>query len=344
MQQIRQKLAYIMIGLLGLSTVLFTAKQCFPEGLGSRPNPAPSPAPAPRVPQVAVPDFHPDSSFFFVEKQVKFGPRVPNTDAHKKCAAWLVASFKGYGLEVIEQKFQAPHYKGATFNGNNIIAQYRPELPKRILIAAHWDSRFMADHDTKNQQKPIDGADDGASGVGILLELARVLSKNPVDIGVDLICLDLEDQGDDEGEPETWCLGSQYWAKNLHKAGYMPYQAVLLDMVGGKEARFYKEGFSMEVAPRTMDKIWALASSLGYANYFIPQAVPGITDDHYFIVREARIPMVDIISLPNSGKDRPFPTYHHTHDDNLSAIDRNTLKAVGQTMTAFIYQLYNGNI
>ncbi len=333
-----------MIGVMLLSTIFIAIRQCSPNGSPPPIKPIQQEPEAPKVPQVNIPEFQADSAFFFVEKQTKFGPRVPNTNAHKKCAAWLSAQFKQFGLNTIDQKFQAQHFKGGTFNAVNIIAQYKPELNKRILIAAHWDSRFVADHDTKDVNKPIDGADDGASGVGILLELARTLAQNQVNIGVDLICFDAEDQGDDNGSAETWCLGSQYWSKNPHKPGYMPYQAVLLDMVGGKDAKFYKESLSMEVAPRTMDKIWALAASLGYAQYFIPQEVPGITDDHYFVIKNAQIPMVDIISLPNSGKERPFPAYHHTHDDNIKAIDRNTLKAVGQTMTAFIYQSYNGTI
>lgn len=288
-----------------------------------------------------MPSFNSDSAYAFVQKQVAFGPRVPNTPAHKNCAAWFASEFKRYGLNVIEQPYKAVHYTGTTFNAVNIIAEYKPESPKRILIAAHWDSRFQADKDATNKTKPIDGADDGASGVGVLLEIARTLQAHPVDVGVDLLLFDVEDQGDDGGESETWCLGSQYWSKNLHHPSYMPYSAILLDMVGGKDARFMKEGVSMQVAPQTVEKIWNLASSLGYGNYFNSNPRSGITDDHVFVVKNARIPMVDIISTPNEGDD-PFPLHHHRHSDNMSAIDKNTLQAVGQTMTAFIYQTYNG--
>ncbi len=335
----RSRLAYILIAALLISTIFVTIQPFLPAIRRNDTQPPPPPPPA--VKQVSVPSFNTDSAFLYVQKQVAFGPRVPNSPAHKKCAAWFVSEFKRHGLTVIEQPFKATHYEGTTFNAVNIIAQYRPELPKRILLAAHWDSRFQADKDDTNKSKPIDGADDGASGAGVLLEIARTLKASPVDVGVDLLLFDVEDQGNDGGASETWCLGSQYWSKNLHRPGYMPYSAVLLDMVGAKGARFMKEGISMQVAPQTVEKIWSLASSLGYGEYFNSSARPGITDDHLFVAQNAKIPMVDVISTPNEGED-PFGRHHHRHADNMSVIDKNTLKAVGQTMTAFVYQTYNG--
>ena len=302
--------------------------------------PKPPLPPVPAIAPMVVPDFAPDSAYLAIRKQVDFGPRVPNTSAHRKCAAWLAAEFKKRGFTVTEQKFEAKHYKGTTFNCTNIIAQYRPELPKRILLAAHWDSRFMADHDTRDTLKPILGADDGASGVGIMLEIARVLQANPVDIGVDLICLDAEDQGDDNGEGTTWCLGSQYWATHTHRPDYQPYCAILLDMVGAKGARFLQEGASVQIAPTSVKKIWGLANQLGYGQYFINRVGSGITDDHIFIYKGAHIPMVDIISMPNDG-EHPFGDYHHRHSDDMDVIDKATLKAVGHTCTAVIYEARN---
>jgi glutaminyl-peptide cyclotransferase len=328
--------AYALIALLLLVAVFYVAKPFM------TPKPPKTVEKAkPNIPQIAVPDFNPDSAFLAVKKQVDFGPRVPNSEAHKKCAEWFVKEFKRYGLTVVEQKFQAPHFKGGTFNGINIIGQYKPELQKRILLAAHWDSRFQADKDSKDKGKPIDGADDGASGAGVLLELARTLAANPVDVGVDFFLIDVEDQGEDRGASETWCLGSQYWAKNLHRPAYSPYFAILLDMVGAKGARFYKEGISREVAPQTVEMVWNTAASLGYEEYFVNEDRGGITDDHLFIVRGARIPMIDIISMPNDGES-PFGDYHHTHNDNMQVIDKEVLKAVGQTMTAVIYKTHNG--
>lgn len=302
-------------------------------------------APKTTVRQVAVPVFNQDSAYMNIEKQVNFGPRVPNTDGHRKCAAWLSSEFKRYGLTVIEQKFQAQHYKGTIFNCVNIIGQYKPELPNRILLAAHWDTRFMADQDSKNTNKPIDGADDGGSGVGILLELARVLQANPVDIGVDFVLFDAEDQGNDSDDGQdnsrTWCLGAQHWAKNLHRPGYSPMYGILLDMVGGKNPKFAREGLSRTYAPAIVDKVWNTAASLGYSNAFVPEDGPAITDDHFFVIQIARIPMIDIISRPGETKSG-FVKHWHTHDDNMSAIDKNTLKMVGQTVTAVVYNTYNG--
>lgn len=339
----RQKLAYGLIAVMLLG-VIFT----FLQNKQSTQHVAP-PVPAkPKPIQVAVPDFNADTAYYAIQKQISFGPRIPNTASHKKCAVWILNEFKRHGLTLTEQRFQAKHHTGETYNGLNIIAQYKPENPRRILIAAHWDSRYQADHDTKDQNKPIDGADDGGSGVGVILEMARLLAQNPVDIGVDFILFDAEDQGKDgvEGEEpteETWCLGSQFWSKNMHKGGYMPYYAVLLDMVGAKGAQFPKEGSSMQVASQTVNKIWALAGALGYGNYFIDTPGPGIVDDHIFVIRNARIPMIDIVHMKTSG-EKLFGPYHHTHDDNIKVIDKNTLKAVGQTMTAFVYGVYNETI
>jgi glutaminyl-peptide cyclotransferase len=296
--------------------------------------------------QVPVPQFSADSAFAYVKKQVDFGPRVPNSAAHKKCAAWLADKFKSRGLAVIEQPVQGPNYKGGTWTGVNIIGQYKPEQARRILVAAHWDSRFIADKDDRDTLKPILGADDGGSGVGVILELARLLQKSPVDIGVDFILFDLEDQGDDDkksGDNSDWCLGAQHWSKNMHRPGYRPDYAILLDMVGAKGAQFKQEGVSMEVAPQFVEKVWNLASSLGHDQYFIGQKVQGITDDHYFVIKNARIPMINVVSMPNigSGENKIFGDYHHTHDDNMNVIDPNVLRAVGEVMTHVIYQTYN---
>ncbi len=327
-------MAYVLIAVLLLVAIAYVARPFL------KPSAPPAP-PVANVPKVTAPDFLADSAFTNIKKQVEFGPRVPNTPAHKKCGEWLVKEFKRYGFSVIEQKVSAPYYKGGTMNGVNIIAQYKPEISKRICLAAHWDSRNEADKDTKDQNKAIDGADDGASGVGVLLEIARTLQQNPVDIGVDLICFDLEDNGNDDGASETWCLGSQYWSKNLHRPGYSPYYAILLDLVGAKGAKFYKEGISREVAPELVDRVWDLANNLGYSQYFIPENRGGITDDHLFVIRNARIPMIDIISLPNDGNS-PFGAHHHTHSDDINIIDKNVLKAVGQTMTTLIYRTNAG--
>jgi Zn-dependent M28 family amino/carboxypeptidase len=336
-----QKIALTLLVVFALSSALIGVQRCKSDT--NVPPPATPSANKPATPQVPTPAFNADSAYFFVKKQVDFGSRVPNTEAHRKCAAWLAGEFKRQGLTVIEQKFQAPHFKGGTFNGINIIGQYKPENQRRVLLAAHWDSRFQADQDTKDQNKPILGADDGGSGVGVLLEIARLLEEQPLDIGVDFVLFDAEDQGDDSDDGQdnskTWCLGAQHWSKNLHKPGYMPLFGILLDMVGGANPRFQKEAVSMQAAPAVVEKVWSTAASLGYSNVFVPERGAAVTDDHYFVVLNARIPMIDVISKPGGVR---FVPHWHTHDDNMKAIDKNTLRIVGEVVTAVVYRTGNG--
>jgi hypothetical protein len=305
---------------------------------------------APEKKQLPIPKFDMDSAYSFVEKQVSFGPRVPGSDAHQQCKEWLVEQLKGYGTTVVEQDFEATLYTGKSYNFTNIIGQINPELGNRIILAAHWDSRMWADSklSTERRDQAIDGADDGASGVGVLLEIARLIQENPIeDLGIDIILFDAEDNGEhseiarsQEEElksMETWCLGSQYWSKNPHKKGYRAGWGILLDMVGAKNARFPKEGFSAQMAPSLQDKIWKLAQGMGYTNYFVNAKAGGITDDHYFVGSIAKIPMIDIINISDK-EDQTFGDHWHTHNDNIEVIDPRTLRAVGQVVTAVVYK------
>ncbi|MFB9865457.1 M28 family peptidase [Rufibacter immobilis] len=281
---------------------------------------------------VNVPAFNADSAYQFVARQVAFGPRVPNTPAHRACGDFLVAKLKGYGANVLEQPFTAQAYTGTTLNLRNIMAQYNPKATNRILLSAHWDTRHMADKDSVNADKPADGANDGASGVAVLLEIARQLQANPLqgNVGVDLLLFDGEDYGQDA--PESWGLGSQYWSKNLLPSGYQAQYGILLDMVGAKGARFAREETSRVYAGDVVEKIWKTANQIGYSDYFPFQDSPGITDDHTFVIQNANIRMADIIAYDSSSPDGFFGPYHHRHSDNMDIIDRNTLKAVGQTV------------
>lgn len=285
--------------------------------------------------KIAAPNFNADSSYQFVAKQVEFGPRVPNSSAHAAFRAYLIQKLKEYGMQPIVQEFEVS-YRGKMTKGYNIISQFNPTIGKRILLAAHYDSRPVAEKDSKNPNSPIDGADDGASGVGVLLEIARTLktSQNPPAVGVDFIFFDLEDGG----EPNTgdgWILGSEYWSTHKMPENYQAFYGILLDMVGAKDAQFPLEAISANYAPFVQKMIWNTASELGYSNYFIPKEGGGITDDHLPVIQKANIQMIDIIHL-KSGFD--FPSHHHTHQDNLSVIDKNTLKAVGQTLLQVLYQ------
>jgi Zn-dependent M28 family amino/carboxypeptidase len=306
-------------------------------------------------PEVQVPRFDRDTAYQFVVDQLAFGPRVMNSEGHEAAKAWLVRKMRSYGAEVIEQTFTAKAYTGITLNGTNIIAQYNPGLSNRILLAAHWDTRHVADSplSTERRDEPILGADDGASGVAVLMEVARQLNANPIELGVDIIFFDAEDYGFSKEEYASqqeqnesvlsYALGAQHWSRNKHTNQRYQY-GVLLDMVGAKNAYFPKEAYSMEYAAAVVEKIWKLAGTMGYGNYFADVQGGGVTDDHYFVNNIARIPMVDIINLPPDSQNKGFGHYWHTHDDNIEVIDRQTLRAVGQVMLALLYREYNGTI
>lgn len=295
-------------------------------------------------PEVAIPDFSADSAYLFVEEQVNFGPRVPNKAAHAACAAYLVDKLKAYADTVIEQDFESAAYDGTNLFLKNIIASFNPSKNKRILLAAHWDTRPFADKDSVNISEPITGANDGGSGVAVLLEIARQLRLNPgFEVGIDIIFFDGEDYGVPHFEQgyknvpfSGFCLGSQYWAKNKHVPNYSAYYGVLLDMVGAQGAKFYQEGLSMNSAPSIVKKVWDYGQDLGYGDYFIPQKTQEILDDHKFVNQWANIPMIDIIEYDPSTKNY-FGKYWHTHRDNMDLIDKNTLKAVGQTVLKLVY-------
>jgi hypothetical protein len=290
---------------------------------------------------ITIPNVNRDSAYAFVEQQVAFGPRVPGTEAHKQCGEWLKSKLEEFGAEVTMQEFKANFHFGTSADAVNIIGSFNPKHPVRVVLAAHWDSRYMAEEDKDDAKKkqPILGADDGASGVGVLLEIARVLKDNPIDLGVDIVFFDAEDQGDNSDDSSgnttnTWCLGAQHWSRTPHKSGYRASFGILLDMVGSKKARFAKENTSMQFAPTTMNRTWQIAQDMGYGNYFVNEESPGVVDDHYFVNQIARIPMLDIINRPPGGR---FGDYWHTHDDNMDIISKRSLGAVGNVVLAVIY-------
>ena len=235
-------------------------------------------------------------------------------------------------------------YDGTLLKCTNIMASYNPQATTRILLCAHWDARPWADNDpdTTNRRRPILAANDGASGVAVMLELARVLQGDKrLNIGIDFVCFDAEDWGtprwsnqpDDES---TWALGAQFWAANLPR-GYQARYGILLDMVGGQGARFFQESASRIFAPTIVDKVWLAAEAIGYGSYFPKQEGGMITDDHVPINKTAKIPTIDIIPFyPDCAQSTFGPTWH-TVNDNMDNIDKNTLKAVGQVMVQVLY-------
>lgn len=284
---------------------------------------------------VKVPDFNPDSSYEWIAKQLSFGPRVPGTISHQNCRDWIVKKLESYGAKVHIQKAKIKTYNGKELEISNIIASYNPEKTKRVMLSAHWDTRPFADEDTVNQSIPIPGANDAASGVAVLLEIARNLSNDSlVPIGIDIFLWDAEDMGNSEVE-DSYCLGSQYWAKNPYPPNYKAAFGINLDMVGAKNAQFPQEGVSLKYAKGVLDKVWQAAHQIGYGGFFIFQQSAPITDDHYYINKISGIPMIDIIHK-DITKDQFFEQWH-THGDNLDVIDKTTLKAVGQTLLHVIY-------
>jgi Zn-dependent M28 family amino/carboxypeptidase len=289
---------------------------------------------------VNVPLFNEDSALVFIKNQVDFGPRVPSTEAHEKCANYIINKLKSHGLQVQVQEGMVKTFDNKTHKIKNIIASVNPDRQSRIFISAHWDTRPFADQDSKNKDMPIDGANDGASGVGVLLELARQFSIVKPTAGIDLIFFDIEDYGQpqDTKFPEmedSYCLGSQYWA-NHKDPSYSAKYGVNLDMIGGTNARFTKEGTSMYYAPGILEKVWKTANDIGYGNYFVNDKTAPITDDHSYVNEIAKIPTIDIIDNDPTTKSN-FYKHWHTHQDSFENIDKKSIKAVGQTLMQLLY-------
>jgi len=290
---------------------------------------------------VIVPKFNADSAYSFIQKQVDFGPRVISSESWRKCSRYLEKKLLSYNANVLVQKTQVTTYDNKKHELNNIIASYLPNLNNRIALFAHWDSRHIADHDTVNKEAPILGANDGGSGVGVLLEIARNLNIQTPSIGVDIILFDAEDYGQPENSKHpvmnnSWCLGSQYWSKNPHKKEYFAKYGILLDMVGAQGATFRHEGISNFYAQNILEKVWSKAHEIGYSNYFVYQKSAEIMDDHYYVNSIAGIPTIDIIEFDPFTKTN-FNKHWHTHKDNMDNISKETLKAVGETVINVLY-------
>jgi len=291
------------------------------------------------------PPFSKDTAYFYIEKQLSFGNRVIGSIGHVMCGDFIIRELERFKWSVTEQSFDAVTFDGKILKARNIIGSWNPQATKRILLAAHWDTRPFADQDTIRTHEPIQGANDGASGVAVLLEIARAIQSDTaaLAIGIDLLFFDAEDYGEPAWEDKTnrnqtfYCLGSQYWAKTKHIPNYRAYYGILLDMVGAKNAVFTMEGNSMEYAPKIVRKVWDTAEKLGYGNYFVKQQTGAIIDDHYFVNKNGGIPMIDIIHYDDDNQD-PFFTHWHKHSDTIEQIDKDVLKAVGHTL---LYILYN---
>ena len=283
----------------------------------------------------AVPAFNADSAYSYVKRQTAFGPRVPNTAPHDATAAWLSSELKRHGAEVTEQKADLRAFDGTILKSTNIMGSFNPGMDNRLLLLAHYDTRPWADEDPddSNHKKAIDGANDGASGVGVLLEAARIFGQQNPETGIDILFVDSEDYGT-EGDDTSWALGARYFAENPIKPGYRPAEAILLDMVGGKGAVFPAEYFSRQAAPGLDDAFRAAAARAGHGDMFPRNYGGAVTDDHVELIKQG-IPAIDIIDYRvNEGF---CPTWH-TMADNIDNIDKESLRAVGETLLHFIYR------
>ena len=299
---------------------------------------------------VAIPAFSADSAYQYVADQVACGFRTPGSEGQRKCASYLISQMQRWCDTVIVQNFSTTLWNGQAVNGKNIIASIEPVVgqtaAKRVLYGAHWDSRLWADHDPDKAKHhaPIPGANDGASGVGVLMELARVISAQRPNVAIDIIFFDAEDQGvpdwADTYEDDSWCKGSQYWSLHPHRPYYNAIYGILLDMVGTQQPRYTKEEVSRVFASSITNKIWTAAAALGYADIFQNVETPSILDDHYYVNRMAGIPMVDIVQNDATGG---FFPYWHTVNDNMDHVDKTSLGIVGNVLLKTIYADY-GNL
>ena len=292
-------------------------------------------------PNEALNLFNTDSAYSYIAQQVAFGTRVPNTPTHRECGEWIAGKLKEFGLEVVLQQANVSTHESVSLPITNIIGRLNPSAERRILLLAHWDTRPTADNDPNPSRKsePILGADDAASGVGVLLEVARQLAYHNSTLGVDFLFVDAEDMGVSEQE-DSWCLGSTYWSKHPHVEHYRAEFGILLDMVGARDAKFRWEYFSKVHAPSIVSSLWDKAASLGYGHYFIQADGAALTDDHKPIIDNLAIPTIDIVNY-DPARSNGFGAHWHTHGDNMDVIDKEVLKAVGETLMAYLEEREN---
>ena len=296
---------------------------------------------------VERPSFNADSAYAYIEGQMAFGPRVPNSKAHNDCAVWLIQQLRAKGAQVELQRGQMPDYRGNMQQIYNIIAHFStPEIANRprILLGAHYDTRPWCDEeaDYADRYYNVPGANDGASGVGVLMEIGRQLGQRIADstlrTPVDIVLFDVEDMGTPRfytgmEREDTWCLGSQLWAQNYVKELRSErYRfGIVLDMVGAPDASFPRELYSTQYAKNYQQQIWRTAEQLGYGALFNQQQSYPITDDHYYVNYIAGIPCVDIIHYDISN-GTGFASWWHTRNDDMSNISCSTLQAVGEVV------------
>ncbi len=289
--------------------------------------------------EITIPKFDKNLAYSYIVEQMKFGPRNPNSIGHKLAKEFLFNELKKFADTTFMQSFTYPGYDGEILHLSNIIASFNIPAKHRILLCAHWDTRPRSDKDPvlENQSKPILGANDGASGVAVLLSLAKIFSENKLNIGIDIVLFDAEDYGK-EGDLLNYSLGAKYFVQN--KPDYIkPVFAILLDLVGDKEAVFKREPNSIQFASDVVDLVWSLANKLGLKTFSNDSSVP-VYDDHIPLGLSG-IKIINIIDADLIGADTPNPrrNYWHTQNDTIENISKETLGEVGQLLTHLIYSI-----
>ncbi|MBL1215386.1 MAG: M28 family peptidase [Ignavibacteriae bacterium] len=283
------------------------------------------------------PIFDADNAFAMIKKQTDFGPRNPNSEGHKNTLAFLSSKLNQYADEVILQNFEYPGYDGEKLSLTNIIGKFNPEKENRILLCAHWDTRPWADEekDPQMQSIPIIGANDGASGVAVLLETARIISENKLNYGLDIIFFDGEDYGK-ANDLLNFCLGSKYFSASV-KQNDKPIFAILLDLVGDKNAQFKKELYSVQYAPDIVELVWNTAKFVNAAKFINTVGNP-IYDDHVPL-NSSGIKSINIVDVDYVGHNTTNRNYWHTHADSIDKIGIETLQQVGNVIVKLLYSI-----
>jgi hypothetical protein len=272
-------------------------------------------------------------AYDYAAAQVAFGPRVPGSPGWQKAGDWIVAQMKTRADTVVEQRWMHKLANGDSIPMRNILARFRPTATDRVLYVTHWDTRPTADDDPNpaNRNKPILGANDAASGVGLFVALGDVLKKTPPNVGVDLLFVDGEDYGDFNKNTDV-LIGSTYFAQHLPSPDYRPMFGVLWDMIGDKQLDIYQEQNSIARAPEVVARVWQTAADLGYSKYFISQTGESVIDDHIPLL-QAGLRVIDVIDLDYVS---PSQNYHHTLQDTMDKISAKSLQIVGDVATALV--------
>ncbi|MCM1293835.1 MAG: M28 family peptidase [Bacteroides sp.] len=290
------------------------------------------------VQTASLPMANADSLYRYVSYQTAMGPRVPGSEAHARCVEYIKQRLVAAGADVTVQDtlYAAPGAGMKPQRVQNITGTFNAGAPHHVLLLAHFDTRPNADQeeDITLHSKAIDGANDGASGVAVLLEIARLMKQMPADVEVEMLFTDAEDGGS-YSDDYSWCIGAQAWADAFDPTTRrVPEYAILLDMVGGQNAVFSREFFSERYARHINSRVWDAARKLGYGDRFTDDIGCALNDDHIHIMRVG-IPAIDIVesSHPQTGSFNPT---WHTLDDNLEHIDRNTMKMVADVVISVL--------